>query len=265
MRGVRCCGGWAGCTGVVGGVGVVGLRCFGCRHSWMSTIIASELALVLRREGLVGDLRRSRLNMVLMHRGSFLRVGLSIHTTVSVVRDGGVVHDSHVVHVHVGGVEAGSEAGVGGVVEEVPAAPLAADEAGAEVAEAVVNAAIEANMGAPITAMEDVEAVFPAPIRGRPEIAGRGCEDPGAGDPVIAAVISIGPVAWRPDVAIAGDDGLNVDGKRRRSNADLDDDRRSFGGRGCKERQRKGNGCGDREAADCVFDVHKIVLLGAEA
>jgi len=195
--------------------------------------------------------------VVLMHGGFFLVARMSVNTTMSVECDGGMVHDGDVVHVHVDGVVSTAKTVIGGVIEEVTAAPLATNEAYAEVAEAIVDAAIEADVRAPVAGVEAVIAAFPTPPRGCPEITGFRRDDPGAGNPVIAAVICIGPVARRPDVAVAGADGLYVDRKRWRRNADLDDDWLGLGRSGGKKRQRKSHSCRDRETAYCEFEVHQ--------
>jgi hypothetical protein len=60
---------------------------------------------------------------------------------------------------------------------------------------------------------------------------------PDAGNPVVAALVVVGPVAGGPEIAVARADGLGVDGKRRW--ADLDGEEDGFGGlrgwRGGKE------------------------------
>src|SRR5579872_6942299 len=54
------------------------------------------------------------------------------------------------------------------VVEELMAAPFASEKANSGVTEAVVDAAIKADMGSPIATVPDVDAASPAPIAGRP-------------------------------------------------------------------------------------------------
>lgn len=111
--------------------------------------------------------------------------------------------------------------GDGAVVVVVIASPVAAHEAVAEVAVAVGDAAVEADVGAPVAGMPPPKTSSPAPIARRPEDAdGRG-EDPGARDPVIA-VRPVGPVARGPDIAGAGAEGLGVIGERRRPDVDGD-------------------------------------------
>jgi hypothetical protein len=54
------------------------------------------------------------------------------------------------------------------VVGESAAAPFAARKADAAIAEAVVHAAVIADVRPPVAFMEDVMAAFPAPVVGRP-------------------------------------------------------------------------------------------------
>jgi hypothetical protein len=56
-----------------------------------------------------------------------------------------------------------------GVVREASASPFAAGEADAHVAEAVVDAAIVADVRAPVASVEEIVAAFKAPVRRRPE------------------------------------------------------------------------------------------------
>ena len=103
------------------------------------------------------------------------------------------------------------------------ATPIATVEAGAEVAEAIVNATIVADGGAPVAGVPEVASGAVSPVAGSPEGSGVGRENPGAVYPLVA-VIGPGPVAGGPDVAVAGSDGLGVDGDGggRYSNRDKD-------------------------------------------
>ena len=109
------------------------------------------------------------------------------------------------------------------VVPEVATAPVSAVEAGAEVAEAVVNAAVVADGRAPVTGVPEVATGAVAPVAGGPEGVDVWRCDPGAVDPFIT-VAGPGPVAGGPDVAVARSDGLFVDrdGRRRHGNRDKD-------------------------------------------
>jgi hypothetical protein len=72
------------------------------------------------------------------------------------------------------------------VVEEVVAAPLATGKADAEVAEAVVHAAVVANVLAPVAIMENILAARPSPVGRRPERTFIRRRHPRAGNPVVA-------------------------------------------------------------------------------
>jgi hypothetical protein len=110
-----------------------------------------------------------------------------------------------------------------GVISEDAAAPLAAGKADAPVAEAVVHAAVVAHVRTPVAGMEDVHSVFPAPVVGRPQQAGRGRGNPGAGNPIVAAVLVVGPITGRPHQARFRARRLIVDGQRRRRNPHPDE------------------------------------------
>ena len=93
------------------------------------------------------------------------------------VADGAALEDG--VHTH------RPEIVVGPVVEKCTAAPVAAVVATAEVAEPIVNAAVETNGRTPVTGMEQVDAAVPAPPGRCPEKIERRWGDPGAPDPVV--------------------------------------------------------------------------------
>lgn len=133
-----------------------------------------------------------------------------------------VVDDGYVVLVDVSDVGA-AEVADAGVVEEAVAAPFATFITCSEVAESVVDSAIEPDMRTPVTVMEVVEATLPAPERRGPEETALRRQDPCAGYPVVA-LRTIGPVARGPDVAVAGADGLDIDRKHRWCEANLDDE-----------------------------------------
>ena len=91
----------------------------------------------------------------------------------------------------------------------MPAAPVSALVAQSNIAEAVVDAAVVADILAPIAAIESVAIVVVAPIRGGPERALIGSLNPTTGDPVIAA-LSVSPITGCPEIVIAGGRGLIV-------------------------------------------------------
>jgi hypothetical protein len=101
------------------------------------------------------------------------------------------------------------------VVVEAASAPIAAIVAVAGVAEAIVDAAIVADVLAPVAGIIPVGVIPVAPVAGSPECALVGSLDPGAGHPVIA-VRGPGPVAGSPDIVVAGSRRLVVVGQGRR-------------------------------------------------
>ena len=99
--------------------------------------------------------------------------GLVLHPAgTAAIGDAVVVDDGVSLHnrpVNVGGVNDGHiDARDRGVIGKLVAAPLAAGEADAPVAVAVVHAAIVAHVAAPVAAMEPVVAAVPAPVGRRP-------------------------------------------------------------------------------------------------
>jgi hypothetical protein len=145
----------------------------------------------------------------------------------AIVDDGRVVDDDRAV-VDMGDVDV--DAVDGAVVVEVISVPIAAVITAAGVTKAVVNSAVEADVRTPVAGVKKEAAVAPSPIAGGPKEADFGRFDPGAGHPVIVGdIVVIGPIAGRPDIAIAGADGLLVNRKRRRADADGDADLREGG------------------------------------
>jgi len=102
------------------------------------------------------------------------------------------------------------------VVIEVVAAPVAAKKSHAGVAEAVVNAAIEAYSRSPIAGIPYVHTVAECPVTRGPEQACFRRKHPRTGNPVVAG-ISPGPVARSPDITGTGAKRLRIHGQRRRS------------------------------------------------
>src|SRR6185312_16995620 len=93
--------------------------------------------------------------------------------------------------------------GAGAVVIEVAVIPMPAFVTDAEVAESVIDTAVEPDMRTPIAGMPEIHAVGPAPIAWRPEQSHLGWQHPGTRHPVIA-VISPRPITWYPDVTRSG-------------------------------------------------------------
>ena len=101
------------------------------------------------------------------------------------------------------------------VVVEVAATPITAFVAEAYIPKTVVDAAIVADMSAPVAAVKAVAVMIEAPVAGRPKCALVGSLNPGAGHPVIA-LGRPGPVAGCPDIVVAGRIWLFVVGQGRR-------------------------------------------------
>src|ERR1051326_4149164 len=105
------------------------------------------------------------------------------------------------------------------IVVEGAVVPISALIAGATVAISVVDSAIEANMWTPVTGIPGIVISIPTPISRGPEHARGGGHHPSAGHPEIA-LITISPVARRPQIAVSWNLGLRVNGKGGRSNRD---------------------------------------------
>src|SRR5271156_6811245 len=136
----------------------------------------------------------------------------AVETGVDVVHNDRPVVDVGHVHVHVHHRA---------VIEEGAASPLAAAEAYAAVAEAVVNAAVEADVRSPVASVPAVEAAGKTLVARSPEHAHRP-DYPCAGNPVVAAVVIPSPVTRRPEISWTGADGLCIDGQSRRTDAHRD-------------------------------------------
>jgi hypothetical protein len=132
--------------------------------------------------------------------------------SAAVVGDACVVIDDDGAIVDVGDVDV--DAVDGAVVVEVIALPIAAVVADAGVAEAVVDATVEADVRSPEAAVEAPAVAIPTPVAGGPESAVVRRSAPGAGDPVVAGRAPI-PVAGGPKIIWRGSDGLVVDGEGR--------------------------------------------------
>src|SRR4051812_39554890 len=85
------------------------------------------------------------------------------------------------------------------VVIEIPAVPIAAFIAFTEITEAVIDAAVEANVRAPIAGVPKICAAVKPPVTRGPQEARLRRDHPGAGHPKIS-VRAIRPVTGGPDV-----------------------------------------------------------------
>ena len=166
-------------------------------------------------------LRPDRPDVSLASRGLFFMARSRVNTTIAtviadavycriVVDDRGVVgivnfRDIDVVH--------------RAVVVKAVVVPAPAFITAAEIAVAVIYAAVKANLWAPLTLMESKDSSAPTPVGRRPEKTRFRSQHPGTGDPKIIIPIP-GPIARSPDIALLRADGLLIDGQRRRRIAD---------------------------------------------
>ncbi|CAM4182024.1 hypothetical protein BOTU111921_15670 [Bordetella tumbae] len=100
------------------------------------------------------------------------------------------------------------------VVVEAITLPIAAVVSRANIAKAIIDAAVIAYLAAPITRVPAVDVADKTPITRRPECADERRHDPGARHPVVPARINR-PIARRPDITRTGDHRLIVDRQRR--------------------------------------------------
>src|SRR5215469_9762077 len=120
-----------------------------------------------------------------------------------IINDGLVVdvnvRDGHVVH--------------RAVVVEVALSPVATFIAPAEIAKAIIHAAIETNVRSPIARVPYIHAVAPSPVSRCPQQAHRRWRGPRARNPVVAFG-TVGPVTGCPDITVTGTRRLFVNRQR---------------------------------------------------
>jgi hypothetical protein len=102
----------------------------------------------------------------------------------------------------------------GAVMEEFTSVPVATVVAAADVAEAVIDPTVVANMRGPVAAMKAVAAVGEIPIGRGPQVIYQRGDHPGAGNPVIAGS-GVVPVAGGPVIVVTGGRRLIVGGEWR--------------------------------------------------
>jgi hypothetical protein len=155
-------------------------------------------------------------------RGPYVESASTSHIAHSHVRD---IGDLVVVDiVNNGDVDVVHRA----VVSEPILVPISSFVAAAPVTEAVIDAAVVADMLTPISMVPLIATTPERPVRRRPKRANIGSNHPYAGHPVIAGG-SVRPATGRPHVILAGTFGLAVLGNRRRRLFGRD---RRFGGIG---------------------------------
>jgi hypothetical protein len=132
---------------------------------------------------------------------------------VVVVDDRGVV-DHHFPLIHIGDVHVG-DVGYGAIVVEVIIVPVSTLVTAADIAKAIVHAAVEADITAPVAVVKSVSATEESPVTWRPQRALIGRLRPGTRDPIVS-LVRVSPVARRPEVAGGGDWRLLIIRQRRR-------------------------------------------------
>jgi hypothetical protein len=155
-----------------------------------------------------------------LFRGSRSRVD-----PTGAVEAGVIINDSPIVDhctVHIGVVdERRINSPNRGIIVKDTAVPPAATETRSKITEAIVDAAVKSNVGTPITGVPAVGAADKDPVTRSPKKSWFGHFMPDARNPEIT-VISVGPIAWGPQISILRTRWLLVDGKRRRRNCNRD-------------------------------------------
>src|SRR5215468_5166650 len=107
------------------------------------------------------------------------------------------------------------------VVDEDAVPPVATVVAHAGIAEAIVDAAVEADPRSPVSGAPHIDAVVPGPIARGPQQTWPRRPHPGAGNPKVAE-LAPRPVAGHPEEVRTWDHRLHIDRQRwrRRGNAD---------------------------------------------
>lgn len=131
-----------------------------------------EVGLVLLGHAFMGSLYAHRTHAALVESGLLLLAGTHIHAALAAVIADAVVDsyiiDDGLVDVYIANhcrIYAGNSA----VIEEVVTLPVSAFVATAKVAIPVIHAAVETNVGAPVSCVPEVSAAAPAPIPRGPQ------------------------------------------------------------------------------------------------
>src|SRR5271170_5860676 len=190
-----------------------------CSVLRMSTIHRSKIAPIGMRHLHVVLLLCSRTNMGLPRVRCLLHTRMCLNPTRAAIEARAVDHrrvDDRPVHIR---IVDGNAVHIHhcGVIGKTAAYPTSAAKSDATVAEAIVHAAIEADMRPPVSGVEEVRTTTPAPVTRRPEHAHLWRPDPHTRNPVVA-LIAIRPVAWVPEIAISGAKRLCVNRQHRRRN-----------------------------------------------
>src|ERR1700719_2079993 len=167
------------------------------------------------------SLNGHRRNMSLSRRGLFFRLCTSVDPTIATVitdpiHRGVVVNYRCVVNVvNVGYIHVVHRT----VIVKLPVLPTSAFIALTKIYVAVTDSAIDPHTRTPVAIVENVSVASPAPIGGSPQQTGFRSHHPRARYPVVV-VVSVSPVPRGPDITIAGNGRLFVNGQFRRGECD---------------------------------------------
>src|SRR6202167_410955 len=168
-----------------------------------------------------------RTNVSLMRRSLLgwcrTRTNSTITAVVAHVIDGCMTDGCVVDVMNIGDIHVEHSA----IVEEVPVVPTTALESNSEIAETIIDSAIETNRRPPIAVIEDKAVTTPTPIPRRPEIPDLGGQHPSPRHPIVVIeIVAPSPVTGRPEIIIARTNWLFVNRQRRRSDCDCNPDSR---------------------------------------
>src|SRR6266851_5631860 len=239
----------------------------GCRDCGPALVCRCELRAIGACDVLVLDLQRGSCDVPFTIRRQFDGRRPRINSAsaaivadpvnVGIVVDHGCaigvvdVRDIYVVHA--------------GVVEKAIVIPASAFVAETAVTEAVIHAAIKADVFTPVSAAPNVSAASPTPVPRSPQISNPRRYDPGSGNPVVVfVIIVVGPVAGSPNVAIPGADRLLVNRKWWWSKTDRNTEADLSGrdGRGGRNRHRNER---EQQQTNEVFISHSVPQRTYEA
>src|SRR5579863_3774252 len=141
------------------------------------------------------------LHVVFILKLALLRRGPGINASAPAVKahpaDGGVSDHGPV---DIGVVDADHVyVGHGAIVKEPATTPISSNEANAAITKAIINAAVEANVGSPVPCVPAISAADKPPISRSPEQAHGWRRYPRAWNPVVS-IRSVSPVTRRPEI-----------------------------------------------------------------
>src|SRR5277367_1540201 len=132
--------------------------------SGLAKIHRSAQLWIAARDLRVLQLSRDRWNMAAAFGDFFLRRGTRVYPAITAVEADAIhvnVGDSLVVHV---AGEVKVDVAYGAIVEEAAIVPASSHKSDAEIAKAVIDPAVEANLRAPVTLVPEEGITTPAPI-----------------------------------------------------------------------------------------------------